>query len=434
MVEIKGTVNLRPLNDQRDSMNGTLEVDVQELTLLNPCLHPLPLQVHAKKGKAKATMEKKVTMEKRLEYRMLDLRRPTMQSNLRTRSLVVHAMRSTLIEELNFCDIETPLLFKSSPEGAREFVVPTRHSDSHGNIKHYALPQSPQQYKQLLMTAGMDRYFQIARCFRDEDNRADRQPEFTQVDLEMSFVQEPKHIMGVVEQVVLKGWNKAVESLGNKAVESLGNKAVESLGNKAVESLGNKAVESLGNKAVESLGNKAVESLGNKAVESLGNKAVESLGNKAVESLGNKAVESLGNKEVMSCPTGPFERMTFKHAMETYGTDKPDVRLGMEFQPMFKRSGFLVPIPFTNKQALEVVKEGVCVVKTKSDGGTPKMVLPKYMSKEEVEKLKGEIEDGLLEEGIGKVFVVLRGLSMVFNVVVVFILNTMEMTSIQRKQ
>lgn len=130
-------------------------------------------------------------------YRFLQLRTKELQKNLRTRSIMAAVVRHVLGEKHNFTEIETPLLFKSTPEGAREFLVPTRSPN-----KFYALPQSPQQYKQILMSSGFTRYYQLAKCFRDEDLRADRQPEFTQVDLEMSFISHSDQVLCVVEDVI----------------------------------------------------------------------------------------------------------------------------------------------------------------------------------------------------------------------------------------
>lgn len=157
--------------------------------------------------------------------RYLQLRTPFFQNALRKRSQASYIVRQVLIENHDFTEIETPLLFKSTPEGAREFLVPTRTRD-----KFYALPQSPQQYKQILMSSGFTRYFQLAKCFRDEDLRADRQPEFTQIDLEMSYINNSDQVGKVVEDVVNNLWRKVAKSplyrpLGDDLVEEIEHEA-----------------------------------------------------------------------------------------------------------------------------------------------------------------------------------------------------------------
>ena len=173
-VRIRGKVRLRPESQWNESMaTGKIELVADEVELLNASA-PLPLMMTDDDGE-----------EIRLRYRYLDLRRPRMQHNMRIRSKLNQAIHKHL-EGIGFSEFETPILTKATPEGARDYLVPSRVNAG----QFYALPQSPQLFKQLLMMAGMDRYYQIARCFRDEDLRADRQPEFTQLDMELSFVGE----------------------------------------------------------------------------------------------------------------------------------------------------------------------------------------------------------------------------------------------------
>lgn len=177
VISVRGKVVDRSVNNINKDLNtGTIEVIVEELSIVNTC-KALPFQIE--EG------ETNVDEELRLKYRYLDLRRKRQHDILKLRHDVIFAIREYLNKQ-EFYEIETPILSKSTPEGARDFLVPSRLQL--GNF--YALPQSPQIYKQLLMSGGMDRYFQVARCFRDEDLRANRQPEFTQLDLEMSFIQE----------------------------------------------------------------------------------------------------------------------------------------------------------------------------------------------------------------------------------------------------
>ncbi|MGX1748411.1 aspartate--tRNA ligase [Glutamicibacter protophormiae] len=230
VLQIKGTVERRPEGNENPNLpTGEIEVIADEVIVLNTAA-PLPFQVdeHVEVGE-----------EARLRHRYLDLRRPTPTRNLRLRSEVNRVARN-LLHEQGFVEIETPTLTRSTPEGARDFVVPARLSPG----SWYALPQSPQLFKQLLQVGGFEKYYQIARCYRDEDFRADRQPEFTQLDIEASFVEEDDII-----------------ALGEKLV---------------------------------------------------------------------KAIWSLIDVEI---PT-PIRRMTYAEAMEKYGSDKPDLRFGLELTEM----------------------------------------------------------------------------------------------------
>ncbi len=197
-VAVKGKVVRRAEGTVNAELpTGEIEVLVSAFETLSASA-PVPFQI----ADGDATAE-----EIRLKYRYLDLRRPEMQRNLRRRHQALQAVRSHL-DQNGFIDVETPILFKSTPEGARDYLVPSRVH--HGQF--YALPQSPQIFKQILMISGMDRYFQIVRCFRDEDLRADRQPEFTQLDLEMSFPRQ-EDIFEVIERVMIR----ALEVVGVKA-------------------------------------------------------------------------------------------------------------------------------------------------------------------------------------------------------------------------
>ena len=233
VVLVSGTVELRP-EAARDSSLATREVEVHVtgLEIVGPAQTPtIPV---ARKEKEDLPAE-----ELRLKHRVLDLRRPELQANMQLRHRLFQRARQTLTA-LEFLEIETPILTKPTPEGARDYLVPSRIHP----LEFYALPQSPQIYKQLLMVAGYDRYFQIARCFRDEDLRADRQPEFTQIDLEASFV-SAEDVQDVVEQVLVDLWDEAGVSISR-----------------------------------------------------------------------------------------PFPRLTYRDAMERFGTDKPDLRYGLEIQDL----------------------------------------------------------------------------------------------------
>ena len=238
VVAVKGIVRERQSKNP-NMPTGDIEIEATELRILSKSETP-PIYIKDNDN---------VSEDLRLKYRFLDLRKPSMQRNLVLRSKVARIVRNYLTDN-NFVEIETPFLIKPSPEGARDYLVPSRVNQG----KFYALPQSPQLFKQLLMVSGMDRYFQIVKCFRDEDLRADRQPEFTQIDCEMSFVDE-EDVMGIMEKMLQEIF-----------------------------------------------------------------------------------------KEVLDVDIQlPIQRMTYKEAMDRYGSDKPDTRFGLEFvniSDIVKECGF----------------------------------------------------------------------------------------------
>jgi len=196
-LQITGEVLLRPAGNENLTLpTGAIEIMGDEIKVLSESA-PLPFPVDSGN-------DSEISEEVRLKYRYLDLRREKPAANLRLRSKVTSTIRRVM-EDAHFLEIETPYLTRSTPEGARDFLVPVRLQPG----SWYALPQSPQLFKQLLMVAGMERYYQIARCFRDEDFRADRQPEFTQLDIEMSFIDQAD-ILAVAEKLLVKIWKEAV--------------------------------------------------------------------------------------------------------------------------------------------------------------------------------------------------------------------------------
>ncbi len=259
VVQVSGEVRQRPEGLENPSLpTGEIEVAAEDLVILNEAQTPVFY----------INEESEVDETLRLRYRYLDLRRPRLQHNIILRHRVVHFIRNWL-SDLGFLEIETPILIKSTPEGARDYVVPSRLH----RHKFYALPQSPQQLKQLLMVAGFERYFQIARCFRDEDQRADRQPEFTQLDLEMSFV-EANDVMQVSEDLL------------------------------------------------------------------------------------TALVPAIGTKRILETP---FPRLTYQEAMDRYGSDKPDIRFGLELVDLTdiaEQSGFRV---LSGTVASGGVAKAICV-------------------------------------------------------------------------
>ncbi|MEM0965401.1 MAG: aspartate--tRNA ligase [Verrucomicrobiota bacterium] len=321
VLEIEGEVVLREPETINPRMaTGEIEVQASRVELLNRSKTP-PFPMDDEKAE-------KVNEDLRLRYRYMDLRRQRNLSVLQLRHRTSQAVRSYL-DEQGFLEVETPSLFKSTPEGAREFLVPSRLNPN----EFYALVQSPQQYKQMLMVAGVERYFQLARCFRDEDLRADRQPEFTQIDLEMSFI-DREDLYELVEGLMKQVWKDALD---------------------------------------------------------------------------------------VDIQT-PFPRLSYKEAMERYGSDKPDTRFGMEivdFSDVFASSGFKVfagavavggVVKAINAKGLADLTQGELkaleeaarslgakgLAFIKSDNGEWKSPILKFLSEEEKEDLRSrlEVEDG----------------------------------------
>ena len=195
VIEVSGVIRKRPKGTANQKMTtGEIELFVKKLHIFSKS-KPMPFQLdeYSKAGE-----------EIRLKYRYLDLRRPEMHKNLVMRSDINHVVRNFLVNK-GFLEIDTPMMTKATPEGARDFLIPSRLNQG----KFYALPQSPQLFKQLLMIGGFNKYFQIARCFRDEDTRKDRQPEFTQIDIEMSFT-DCEEIMKISESLLIELFDKVL--------------------------------------------------------------------------------------------------------------------------------------------------------------------------------------------------------------------------------
>jgi aspartyl-tRNA synthetase len=317
VLQIEGLVQKRPAGNENPNMpTGDIEIIAKNITILNPA-KTLPFMVSSDADLPDENM--------RLKYRYLDLRRERLTNNIVLRHKVVKFMRDYL-DKQGFIEIETPIMFKATPEGARDYLVPSRLFPG----QFYALPQSPQQLKQLLMVAGMDKYFQIARCFRDEDLRGDRQPEFTQLDLEMSYVHRDDVL-------------KLVEDLYTEMIPAVA-----------------------------------------------------------------------PHKKLLS---KPWRKISYREAMETYGTDKPDLRFGMELQDVsdiFAKSEFKVfqgalssggvikciVAPKSADMSRKEIDALTEVAKTFGAKGMPTLAISsegvkgsasKFVSAEEVESLKAKV-------------------------------------------
>lgn len=318
VVKVQGIVTQRP----EDSLNpkiatGEIEIYAEVIEVLNAVRQPLPFQVSSADAET-------VREELRLKYRYLDLRRERMKSNLLLRHQIIKTVRRYLEDAQGFIEVETPILTRSTPEGARDYLVPSRVNPG----EWFALPQSPQLFKQLLMVSGFDRYYQVARCFRDEDLRADRQPEFTQLDMEMSFMTQDEIV--ALNEGLMRHLFKVVKGLDLPST---------------------------------------------------------------------------------------FPRMTYAEAMDRYGTDRPDVRFGLELvnvSDLFQTSGFKVfsgaiaqggmvkvlPIPGGNDQFSNVrIKPGGDIFKVASEGGAKGLAYIRIREGGEIDTI-GAIKDNLTAEQI----------------------------------
>ncbi|MEM9245342.1 MAG: aspartate--tRNA ligase [Cyanobacteria bacterium P01_F01_bin.153] len=316
VVKVVGKVSQRPEESLNDKLpTGQVEVMADHIELLNGVERQLPFQISTIDGEG-------AREEIRLKYRYLDLRRPQKQSNLQTRQAVVKAMRRFLEDQEGFMEVETPILTKSTPEGARDYLVPSRVNLG----EWFALPQSPQLFKQMLMVSGCDRYYQIARCFRDEDLRADRQPEFTQLDMEMSFMSQ-EEILDMNERLICKIF---------------------------------------------------------------------------------KDVKGIDLPR-------PFPRMTYKDAMDRYGSDRPDTRFGMELanvSDVLADSGFkvfsgsikaggvvkILPVPGGNDKVSNVqIKPGGDLFKEATEAGAKGLAFIRVRENGEFDTI-GALKKGISEE------------------------------------
>ena len=305
VISVKGTVEERQENAvNKDLTTGEIEVNVTEIVVLNEA-KPMPFMINDRDS---------ANEETRLTYRYLELRTEEMQKNMLLRHRTYQTVRNYLASQ-NFVEFETPILMRATPEGARDFLVPSRLHKG----RFYALPQSPQQYKQILMVAGYDRYFQIVKCFRDEDFRADRQPEFTQIDVEMSFIDE-EDIREVVEKLVCA----VFEDVLDISLEL------------------------------------------------------------------------------------PFPVISYQEAMETYGTDSPDIRFGL---PLVDFIGFAGDSDFKALQSVETAK---AIVVSNAEGYSRKVIdelnafVKEFSSQEKKTPLGGlawmKCNDGDLSGGVSKFF------------------------------